>query len=162
MLQEQHNLIEGLQEKIIEIDNERNSNGQVFDCYRTEDWTTEGIITFNGCSADTTTIHPWKGTFTVQDSGIYRFTFEGLVGIPDTANDPIGFVSLLIDDTVVASGYMREENGNYYVNRYFMVSLNTIQVLNVGQTVSILWESNNGVFLRSNENFFVHFKSFLK
>ena len=154
---EQHTIIQALQQRITEIGNDQGSNGQMFDCYRTGDWTTDGIITFNGCSVDTTTSKPWKGNFTIEHSGIYRFTFEGLVGIPDVTSDPIGFVKLLIDDTVVASGYMRDENGNSYVTRYFMVSLNTLQILNVGQRVNIQWDGNDGAYLRSNANSFVHF-----
>ena len=58
MLREQQSVIRDLQQKINKIDNEKNINGQIFDCYRTEDLTTEGIIMFNGCSVDTTTIDP--------------------------------------------------------------------------------------------------------
>ena len=79
MMQEQHRLIKDLQQKINKNENIQN----IFDCYRTRDWKTIGTITFNGCSVDTTTIKPWRGNFSIQDFGVYRFTFEGLVGVPD-------------------------------------------------------------------------------
>ena len=157
MIQEQHTLIQRLQQWITDIDNERNSNGQIFDCFRTEDWTTDGIITFNGCTVDTTTSHPWKGTFTVQDSGIYRFTFEGLVFIPIGSFRSFGSVNLLVDGNPVAAGYVEENMDGIDNERYFMVSVNTLQALEVGQNVSITWTGVDGEYLYSDIQTYVHF-----
>ena len=38
-----------------------------------------------------------------------------------------------------------------------MVSLNTIQALEVGQNVMIFWSKKDNVFITSNSNTFVHF-----
>ena len=157
IIQEQEAKIQELQQRNIMVDTEKNVNVQIFDCYSTEIWYTTGIITFNGCSVDTTTMDPWKGFFTIQDAGIYRFTFEGSVGIPPSASvDPYGLLGLYVDDKVVASAFL-QENQNTETLRYFMVSLNTLQALEVGQNVSIYWSKKDDLFLNSNSNTFVHF-----
>ena len=158
MMQEQHELVKELQLRITKKENEQKSNGQAFDCYRTEDWTTEGIITFNGCSVDTTTIDPWKGTFTIQDAGLYRFTFEGLVLLPSDSVNPYGLVQLYVDDKVVASGYVEENTDDINLNnRDFMISIDTLQLLEVGQTVSIQWDCRSNEVLIGNNNTYLHF-----
>jgi len=156
MIQEQKIIIQELQLRITKIDNKQNSNGQIFDCYRTENWSSLGIIMFHGCSVDTTTSDPWKGTFTIQYSGIYRFTFEGPIGFISDSVDPYGSVGLYVDDKAVASGYANE-NYDTGGTRRFMVSIDTLQVLEAGQSVSIQWSGTGGAYLYSDVNTYIHF-----
>ena len=157
MIQEQQTLIRDLHQRIIEVDNERSSIGYTFDCYRTDSWYDDGIITFNGCSVDTTTSDPWRGNFTVQDSGIYQFTFEGAVAFLPGSDRPFGFVALHVDDEAVASGYVVEKSESSGDVRIFMVSIDTFQELEAGQIVSIQWANSEGAYLYSNINTHVHF-----
>ena len=45
---------------------------EVFDCFRSESWAQEGLITYDGCSVDTTAGNPASGNFVVGEQGIYR------------------------------------------------------------------------------------------
>ena len=125
---------------------------EIFDCYRTEDWSTEGVITFNGCSVDTTTGDPWTGSFTIVEPGLYRFTFTGR-GVHPFSTDLLatyGYVYIKVDGEVVATATAE----NYYswplpdrFNSVFTLSLNTIQELGVGQLLTVEWEGANGAYL---------------
>merc|ERR1719510_624524 len=52
-----------------------------FDCFRQSDLSTNGIIPFDGCDVDLTTLDPWKGSFTATQPGLWRFTFQGVVQV---------------------------------------------------------------------------------
>ena len=95
-----------LEKRLAEVDPTR----EIFDCYRTENLDTDGIITFNGCSVDTTTGDPWTGSFTISEPGIYRLTFTGRGIHPTTTGDdvPYGYVFMKVDGEVVADAQ------NYY------------------------------------------------
>ena len=91
---------------------------EIFDCYRTESWDKPfGIITFNGCSVDTTTGDPWTGSFTISEPGVYRLTFTGHPVHPATNGDyvPYGYVFIKVDGQVVATA-----------ESYYQPSLGTI------------------------------------
>ena len=45
---------------------------EVFDCFRSDNWAQEGLITYDGCSVDTTAGNPASGNFVVGEQGIYR------------------------------------------------------------------------------------------
>ena len=157
IIQEQNTRIHVLQQRITDVENEHSNIVPVFDCYRTEVLSTDGIITFNNCSIDTTTIDPRRGNFTIEESGIYRFTFDGPVGMMSNYDDPYGFVGLYVDDEAVASGFVEENHDGVGSERKFMLSIDTIQTLRVGQTVSLRWEGSDPVYLFSNINAYVHF-----
>ena len=57
----------------------------------------------------------------------------------------------------MASGYVEENSDGYDGWRYFMVSIDTLQALEVGQHVSIQWAARDGAKLHSSSNFPVHF-----
>ena len=142
-----------LQQKIAKMENERvlESSLFAFDCYRTSGLSTEGIITFNGCSVDTTTSDPWTGIFTVQNPGIYRLTFMGRVYLPYGNNGGYtGEGDILIDGDIVASA--RVLNG--YYQDYDSISINTLQELNAGQLISVKWGGTGILDAGSNH---VHF-----
>ena len=96
-LEERNNQLE---ERLAEVDPPR----ETFDCYRTEYWDTEGIISFNDCSVDTTTGDPRTGFFTVMEPGVYRLTFTGRTVYPATTGDdvPYGYVYMRVNGKVVA------------------------------------------------------------
>ena len=131
---------------------------EIFDCYRTDDWSTEGVITFNGCSVDTTTGAPWNGTFVVREPGIYRLTFMGQIGHSNGAFTTSGDVYLRVDGVIVASA--RQSQYNDYTYSATMLSINTLQTLDVGQVVTIEFEAPVGrgyVSLESDGGKYVHF-----
>ena len=96
-LEERNNQLE---ERLAEVDPPR----ETFDCYRTEYWDTDGIISFNDCSVDTTTGDPRTGFFTVMEPGVYRLTFTGRTVYPTTTGDdvPYGYVYMRVNGKVVA------------------------------------------------------------
>ena len=123
---------------------------ETFDCYRTSDWATEGVISFNGCSVDTTTGDPWTGAFTIREPGIYRFTFTGQLYYYAATGG--GYVFIKVDGVSVAAGKIYGHTSDV-----FMLSLNTVQQLDVGQIVTVEWSGENGVDLDSDVNKYTHF-----
>ena len=132
--------IRDLQQSVRKLENEKDSTSLYFDCYRTEDLSNDGTITFNGCSVDTTTIDPWRGMFTIQTPGIYRLTFMGRVSMLN--GDGSVEVDLLVDGELVASAR------DYEYWDWDMISINTIQELRSGQNISITWSGKDGAFLQ--------------
>lgn len=156
-------IISDLRHKIAKMEGERDSTAQFFDCYRTANLSANGIISFNGCSVDTTTGDPWSGTFIVQEPGIYRFTFEGLVshtatGLPGgTPAIHSGHVYLLVDGLRVASALVREDVSVVPKVVLSSLSINTMQVLNAGQSVTLEYEGDQTTVLESDADKYVHF-----
>ena len=104
-----------LEERLAEVDPTR----EIFDCYLTNNWDTDGIITFDGCSVDTTIGDPWMGSFTVVEPGIYRLTFTGRGVHPyyiDIDEVPNGYVYMKVDGEVVAlaQNYYFPNQGNIH------------------------------------------------
>ena len=85
-----------LEERLAEVD----PTMEAFDCYLDDLWNTDGIITFNGCSVDTTTGDPVTGSFTVVKPGVYRLTFTGHTYYPSSR---WGSVYMKVDGKVVAA-----------------------------------------------------------
>ena len=89
-----------LEERLAEVD------PTIFDCSLIQDWSTNGIITFEGCSVDTTTGDPLTGSFTVGKPGFYRLTFTGQMRHPAFPNgdvDATGYVFIKVDGDTVAT-----------------------------------------------------------
>ena len=128
---------------IAEFSKEKDTTDQIFDC-STKLQILDGIIAFDGCSVDTTAGAPVTGTFTVQDPGIYRFTFIGRVYLLSYA-PANGRVLLRVDGEAVATADAFWGNYGYNDDNFgVMVAINTIQELNAGQSVTIEWNSGNG------------------
>lgn len=127
-----------------------------FDCYLTEDWSTDGIITFNGCAVDLTTLAPWTGDLTVTEPGLWRFTFTALVTTPPGG---YGYVDLKVDGQTVSRAYVdpgleaTEETSGWYP-----MSLNTLQQLEAGQSVTIEWTGrDSSTYIFEDEARYTHF-----
>merc|ERR1712010_54836 len=109
----------------------------VFDCYLSDDWSTDGIIQFNGCDVDLTTGDPWKGSFSIPTAGLWRFSFNaGDVYFPPSG---FGIIYLKVDGTTVARLQTNPTDDGSDTSEFTM-SLNTVQNLQVGQTVTIEWD----------------------
>jgi len=131
------NKIKGLKTEMQSMD-----SPTVFDCYLSEIWDTDGIIQFNGCDVDLTTGDPWKGSFTIPTEGLWHFSFNaGYVYFP-SADDPYGYIYLKVDGTIVANSFTNPTDDG--TASWFTMSLNTVQDLQVGQTVTIEWVGGNG------------------
>ena len=123
----------------------RLQNADIFDCYRESEFSTgTGLITFDGCSVDTTEAgnNPSSGIFTVTQSGIYRFTFQAYV------NQQLGSggVYLQVDGTPVASSNWDSPAGVDADYEFNMLPLNTIQDLVAGQVVTIVANMNGASY----------------
>merc|ERR1712117_200044 len=119
----------------------------VFDCYLSDDWNTNGIIQFNGCDVDLTTEDPWKGSFSIPTDGLWRFAFNaGWVIFP--SNSYI-YIDLKVDGTRVATSYTYSNNDGSA--SYFTMSLNTVQDLQVGHTVTIEWDGYGGASILDSD-----------
>ena len=127
-----------------------------FDCHLTGDYATNGPIKFSGCAGnqlcltpfpllfvktsflpavDTTTQDPWMGKFVVPETGLWRFTFAATSQFDDT-NTGHTYVSLNIDGTAAATtGVDPNPIGDTY--GLFTMSLNSMHMLEAGQTISI-------------------------
>ena len=105
-------------------------------------------------AVDLTTLDPWKGTFVVPEPGLWRFTFSALVYIPTAG--AAGLVQLNVDGSPAASAYIYPYGDTH---GEFMISLNTLQQLNAGQSVSIVWNDlhDNGAWLVGNSYQYNHF-----
>merc|ERR1712079_234795 len=49
-----------------------------FDCFRESVLSDNGVMPFDGCDIDLTTVDPWKGSFVAPGPGLWRFTFQGV------------------------------------------------------------------------------------
>ena len=85
-----------LEKRMAEVDPTR----EIFDCYLTDIWKTNGIITFDGCSVDMTNGDPRRGSFVVVEPGVYRLTFTGYTYYPSSR---WGSVYMKVDGEVVAA-----------------------------------------------------------
>ena len=79
---------------------------KVFSVYRTSDWNDDGTVTYDGVNVDTTGgfIEQATGHFVVPDTGVYRFTFNGLIICPAQSNCH-GKIMLRTDDKIIAASY---------------------------------------------------------
>ena len=50
-----------------------------FSCYKTESHHSESKIHYSDCTIATPGMDPDTGTFTVQEPGVYQFTFTGFI-----------------------------------------------------------------------------------
>ena len=84
---------------------------------------------------DLTTKDPWTGIFIVPTAGLWRFTFMGL-------GNGEGYVYLRVDGQTVAITHFDGADVGWN-----SISINTLQQLQIGQNVTIDFESYNGSFL---------------
>ena len=143
-------MISGLKSEIKGLKTELQSPDAplTFDCYMSNDWSTDGIIRFDGCVADITTQDPWTGSFAIPTDGLWRFTFNaGRASFPDGA---FGGIYLKVDGNTVAKSYTDPTSGGVSL---FTMSLNTVQEVRVGQTVTIEWSGRNGAYIVDDSNY---------
>merc|ERR1711879_1048032 len=107
-----------------------------FDVYRTSEWKSNGIITYQGTGMNTfgTAINLWTGTFTAPEKGVYRFTFMGNFLSP-SGQDGEGLIYLKKDGTTIATSYENPTSSDNYGRA--TISLNSITEMNAGQTVYV-------------------------
>ena len=85
---------------------------KAFSVYRTNDWASDGTITYDDVDLDTTVgwMDHSTGIFVAPEKGVYRFTFTGNVYCPPPG-DCNGEVSLKVDDETIATSH--EVNANF-------------------------------------------------
>jgi len=139
-----------LEKRMAEVDPTR----EIFDCYLTDIWKTNGIITFDGCSVDMTNGDPRGGLFVVVEPGVYRLTFTGHTYYPSSR---WASVYMKVDGEVVAAAEHDVGDGlAFHVTSTLVI--NTLQQLEVGQTVTVEWDGVDGAFLDDASNRkFTHF-----
>ena len=75
----------------------------------------------------------------VPDAGLWRFTFTaGCVYFPSNPKNDSGRVYLKVDGLSAASNYVYPKSDRL---ESFVMTMNTVQNLEVGQSVSIEWEN---------------------
>ena len=95
---------------------------------------------FASIPVDLTTQDPWTGIFIVPTAGLWRFTFTGL-GVGK------GYVTLRVDNKRVARSFFDD-------GAYETISINTLQQLQIGQNVTIDFDSGiDGSYLHDNVSY---------
>jgi len=131
--------------------------GAAFDVFRTEDWKSDGIVTYTRSEVNTFggAMNLGTGKFRAPDSGIYRFTFTARFYTP-SGNDGRGDIHLKKDGTTIATSYENPPGSDG--NGYTTISLNSITELSAGQSVWVEWDGDYGAYLDENSaGPFTHF-----
>merc|ERR1711879_885556 len=102
---------------------------KAFDVYRTSNWNTNGIITYQGTGTNTfgSSINLGTGKFTAPEKGVYRFTFTGSFYVP-SGRDGIGIIYLKKEGMYIASS--EESPTSSDGQGYMTISLNSITEMN--------------------------------
>ena len=114
-----------------------------FDCFRESSLSTTGVIPFDGCDVDSTTLDPMKGSFTVTEPGLWRFTFTGVVQVGTGQ----GVVGLFVNDVPKASTEIAP--GINAVVGLYQISLNNLVELETGDNVELRWTGTENAVLYS-------------
>merc|ERR1712038_398403 len=112
-----------------------------FDCFRTSDLSTFGVIPFDDCEVDLTTLDPWKGEI-ATGPGIWRFTFEGVVRFTSLS---WGAIKLQINDTVKVRSIVTPGEGT--IDGFFPISINALVQVEPYDTIRIIWEGEGDAVL---------------
>jgi len=99
---------------------------------------------------DLTTKDPWTGSFMVPETGLWRFTFMA-AGYAYDASGGYGNVYLKVDGSTAAATYFRVEQPDWYP-----MSINTLQQLEAGQSVTIEWKGGDSALLHSDSDKYIH------
>ena len=84
---------------------------KAFSVYRTNDWASDGTVTYDGVDLDTTVgcIDLSSGEFVAPNKGLYRFTFTGNVNCPSMIRwlgaRCNGEISLMAGDKIIAASH---------------------------------------------------------
>ena len=143
------NKLESMEKKLSALEGERTY--EAFDCYRIGNWDVNATITFDSCSVDMTTQDPWTGNFMVPTAGLWRFTAMATAYVIDPAG--YGYIRIKVDGITAAISYANPDNG---ATGRSTLSISTIQQLEVGQNVSIVWTGHKDAYLYSNNNKYTH------
>ena len=83
-------------------------------------------------------MNPWTGIFVVPKSGLWRLTFNAVANLKSGGS---AWVELKTNGDIVARTYLNPQSVND--DTYHPLSINTIQKLEVGHTVTVEYGSTN-------------------
>merc|ERR1711902_105041 len=100
-LKELEEKIERQAAEIRKLKSERSTYDQAWDCYRTQDWSSNDVIEFESCDVVTVSGEPYLGILAIDAPGTYRLTFQGSIYIPPEGG--AGYVRLKVNNDIIAS-----------------------------------------------------------
>ena len=97
-------------------------------------------------TVELTTQDPWTGRFVIPIDGVWRFTFfAGNVHFPNDGDNLV--VYLKVDGSTVASSYTSPHNDGSGSGSYLTMTINSLQSVTVGQTVTIEVALDGGAYI---------------